>query len=617
MSRRKSKLKEVVPKLRHVYAYFWPDIRPYRRRIATSMFALLVSVALRLLEPWPLKFFLDFVLGDQSGVAHPWGLTSPQLLLLIAVATVAIVVCRAFADYSSRVGFFVVGNRVVIKVRDRLYRHLQDLSLAYHSRARTGDLIIRVTRDVSLLRDVTATAMLPLIASTAVLLGMVTVMLFLSWQLTLLALLTLPLFWLTTLRLGKQIRDSARRQRQRKGAMATTASEAMGAIQVIKAMGLEERFARLFNQRNAAGQKEDLKASRLSLRLGRTVDILLAISSALVIWFGGRLVLAGQMSAGDIIVFLAYLKRSFKPAQEFAKYVARLAKAATAGERVIEILEKTPAIGDPPDAAELQNCAGQVAFRNVCFEFEAGQPVLQDVSFQAEAGELVCFVGPSGSGKTTTLSHVLRLFDPQSGAVTFDGQEIQKFTRASIRSQTSSVMQDALLLADSVRENIACAVDEATDEQVVAAAKMANAYEFIMRMPGGFQAKIGERGATLSRGQRQRIAIARAAMRQAPILLLDEPTVGLDEDSEGQVVDALLKLAQGRTTLLVTHNLSLASRADRIYFVDAGRIVESGTHEELMGKQRRYARWFSEQQRRRNKTATKLSYRFVKKRVDL
>jgi ATP-binding cassette subfamily B protein len=603
MSRRKQKLKEIAPKLRDVYVYFWPDIRDNKPLIASSLLALFLSVLFRLLEPWPLKIFIDDVLGGKT----TWGLSPQSLLVVVAASVVIIVSCRALADYASRVGFFVVGNRVVIKVRNRLYRHLQRLPVAFHRKKRTGDIVIRLTRDVSLLRDVTATAMLPLVASTAVLLGMLLVMSYLSWQLTLLALLTLPLFWTTTLRIGRRIRESSRKQRQREGAMATTAAEAMSAIEVIKAMSLEERFASIFNRSNSASQKEDLKASRLSVKLGRTIDILLALSTALVLWFGGTLALQGQLTAGDVVVFLAYLKRSFKPAQEFAKYVARLAKAAAAGERVIEILNEHSSVEEPAATVAAPEFEGRIHFDRVSFAFDASQPVLDGLEFSAEPGELVAMVGPSGSGKSTVLGHILRFFDPIRGKITIDGTDLADVSVDSVRNQISCVMQEPLLFADTVFQNIACGATDATTAQVEEAAHLANAHDFICQMPAGYDTVLGERGGTLSRGQRQRIAVARATIRTAPILLLDEPTTGLDEENEQIVVDALLKLAHGRTTILVTHNLTLASHADQILFLDHGRLVESGNHDILMAKHGRYARWFGEQLARSKRHTTKLS----------
>jgi ATP-binding cassette subfamily B protein len=611
MSRRQ-RLKEVVPKLGTIYGYFWEYIAPQRRRMAGAMLALILGVFFRLLEPWPLKIFLDHVIGSKAGAAqaeHGWlsQFAALELLLGVAVAMVVIAAARAMADFVSRVGFFVVGNKVVMKVREQLYEHLLRLPVSYHAKSRTGDLIVRVTRDVSLLRDVTATAMLPLVASTFVLVGMLAVMVWLRWQLALLALVTLPLFWLTTLRLGKRIRETARRQRQREGAMATNAAEALGAIRDVKALGLEERFTQLFSQRNKQSQKEDLKASRLSLRLGRTIDVLLSISSALVIWFGGKLVLQGQMSAGDIVVFLTYLKRSFKPAQEFAKYVARLSKAAAAGERIIELLEEPVTIRDADGATPAVSLRGELRVEGLHFEFDAHCPVLRGVDFEVNAGEFLAIVGPSGAGKSTLISQLLRLYEPSAGSIFFDGREIATITASSLRSQLSVVLQDAVLLADSVRENIRCAAPEASDEQVAQAARLAGADEFIRALPDGYDTAVGERGATLSRGQRQRLALARAAVRRGSILLLDEPTTGLDEASEKIFTESLIELTRDRTTLLVTHNLSLACRADRILFLDAGQVAELGSHEVLMARKGQYFQWFHSQQSRAAGGQAKLS----------
>ncbi len=604
MSRRKQNIKEIAPKLGHIYGYFWPLIRVHRRLIAGSLLALFGSVVFRLLEPWPLKVFIDYVLAKNPKPLFGWQPDASRLLAVLAISVVVMVVVRSAFDYFSNVGFFVIGNRVLIKVRDRLYRHMQNLSMSFHTATRTGELIILVTRDVSLLRDITATAVLPLLASTAVLLGMLIVMAVLSWKLTLLALITLPLFWLTTIRMGRRIREAARKQRQREGAMAATAAEAMGAIEVIKAMGLEDRFARQFSQRNQSSQKQDLKASRFSVRLGRTIDMLLGVSTALVMWFGGRLALAGELSAGDIIVFLTYLKRSFKPAQEFAKYIARLSKAAAAGERVIRLLETKSDVKQLVDAKEAPAFDGAISFQDITFSYEPDRNVLNGLSLDIHAGETIAIVGPSGEGKTTLLSLVLRLHDPCSGAVVIDGVDIQQYKIAALRRQISVVLQDSLLFADTVYENIACGAEGASRESVMAAATLANAMGFIEELPNGFETKVGERGATFSRGQRQRLAVARAAVRHSPILLLDEPTTGLDEDNERALVDAMLKLAKDRTTLIVSHNLALACQADRIAFMKAGRIVELGTHEQLWNQQGRYAKWFNEQQVRKVKHGT-------------
>ena len=341
----------------------------------------------------------------------------------------------------------------------------------------------------------------------------------------------------------------------------------------------------------------------MSVRLGRTIDVLLACATALVIWIGGNMALKGQMTAGEVVVFLTYLKRSFKPAQEFAKYTARLAKAAAAGERVIEILEQQPTIRDASDAQPAPRFRGHIELNDVVFGFHPEHPILAGVNLTIAASQRVALVGPSGGGKTTLLNHVLRLIDPTSGSVTIDGLDLRSVTLESMRSQTTSVMQDALLLADTIHENIVCARPDASRAEVIEAAKLANAHQFIMQTPGGYDSLVGERGSTLSRGQRQRIAIARAAIRRAPILVLDEPTVGLDEDSESIVTEALGRLSVDRTTLLVTHNMSLAAQSDVIAFLDHGQVVEFGPHEMLLRQSGRYAQWFTDQIRRTQGTS--------------
>ncbi|MFV2067333.1 MAG: ABC transporter ATP-binding protein, partial [Pirellulales bacterium] len=364
-----SRSKKTLPSLWHVLRYFSPHIIRQRGLVVRSLAALFVSILFRLLEPWPLKFVIDRIIVPKAAPQWERALGLDTLapgawLALVAFSVVLITLARATADYASRVGFFVIGNRVVIELRDQVYRHLHTLSLAYHHRARSGDLIIRVTRDVSLLRDVTATAILPLLASVMILFGMVIIMFLLEWRLTLLALSTVPLFSITTLRIGRRIRESARKQRKREGAMAATAAESISAIENVQALSLESLFAESFSYRNRTSQKEDLKANRLSARLGRTIDVLLSVATALVLWYGALLVMRGAMTPGALLVFLTYVKRAFKPAQSFAKYTARLAKAAAAGERVIELLEQSPDIENLPDARSAPRFRGAVCFED-------------------------------------------------------------------------------------------------------------------------------------------------------------------------------------------------------------------------------------------------------------
>jgi ATP-binding cassette subfamily B protein len=595
--RRKKKLAQILPDLIEVYRYFWKDIRTRSGIIFRSFVALLLGVVFRLLEPWPLKFVLDQVF-DQKASVQATTITLPEswsatgVVIFVSLAVIVIAVMRAWTDYTSRVGFFKVGNHVVIRVRDRLYRHLQALPMSFHDRAKHGDLITRVTRDVSLLRDVTATAILPLIGSSMVLLGMAVVMVWLNWKLAAVSLVIIPLYWLTTVRLGRQIRETARKQRQREGAMATIASESIGAIRDIKALGLEEKFAIDFDKKNNQSQTDDLKASRLSLKLGRTVDVLLAIATAGVLWLGARYVLEGAMFPGDLVVFLVYLKRSFKPAQEFAKYTARIAKATAAGERVINLLERPVESKQKSNSTDFENVRGEIEFRDVSFGYDNQQLVLKNFDLKIEPGKTVAITGPSGVGKSTLFGLLLRFYEPKSGQILIDGQDIQNYSPATLRSVFSVVLQNPLLFASSIRENIALGNSSASEADILAAARLAEVDEFVLQMPELFETQIGERSTTLSRGQRQRIAIARAALAGKNILLLDEPTTGLDENNQKIVSEALLDLAQDKTTLMITHDPKMADRADEIVYMSVGKVAEHGTHKELLEKNGPYAELF-------------------------
>ncbi len=597
--KRKKKLAQIIPELLAVYRYFWKDIRKQRRLIVSSMAALAVGVVLSLLEPWPLKFILDLLIKQDrvaGSISLPEHWSSGFVVAVVSIAVVLIAVFRSGADYVSRVGFFNIGNRMVIKIRDRVYRHLQLLPMKFHNKARSGDLIVRVTRDVSLLRDVTATAILPLIASSMVLAGMIGVMFYLSWQLTLISLTILPIYWLSTVRIGRQIRETARKQRLREGAMAAIASEAIGSIRAIKSLSLEAKFADQFDRKNNQSQTEDLKSSRLSLRLERTVDILLAISTAAVLGYGAVLVLDKSMEPSALVVFLVYLKRAFKPAQEFAKYTVRIAKATAAGERVINILEQEPESRDRADAIQAGNFVGAIEFCNLDFGYTKDKKVLSGFNLKIKPGQIVAITGPSGAGKSTILGLLLRLYNPDSGRILIDNQPVDGFSLDSYRRNFSVVLQTPMLFAASIFENIAIGRNTTSFSKadVTNAAQLAQAHEFICNLPKKYETQLGERAATISRGQCQRIAIARAAMLDKSILLLDEPTTGLDEMNKRIVIDALLKLSRGKTTIMVTHNLNLASRADLIVYVDGGKIQYQGTHDELIKQAGLYEQLFRE-----------------------
>jgi ATP-binding cassette subfamily B protein len=547
-----------------------------------------------LLEPLPLKFVFDEIFSnpsEQTIVHLPFfsSLNTSTLLMLAAFAVVSISGLRAIAAYWNTVGFALVGNRVLTEVRSRLYCHLQTLSLSFHHRSRSGDLTLRVISDVGVLQEVVVTAFLPLLANCFILVGMLIVMTWLNLQLTLLVLALIPLFWLFTLRLSHRIRSVSRQHRKREGAMAATAAEAIGAIKIVQALSLQNQFAETFTGQNQKSLKDGIKAKRLAAHLERTVDVLVGVATALVLWRGATLVLDNNLTPGDLLVFLTYLKNAFKPMRDFAKYTGRLAKATAAGERILNVLDQTPEIYDQPDAKPAPRFSGEVQFQSVSFAYQPEQWALREIDFTVHPGQRVAIVGHSGSGKSTLANLLLRLYDPTSGKILIDRQDIRLYTLASLRAQISIVLQDSLLFATSIWDNIGYGCPGATQAEIITAAKLANAHEFILDLPEGYDTVIGERGVTLSGGQRQRIAIARAAVRQAPILILDEPTTGLDKGNEYEVLEALKRLSAKRTTFMIVHDLSLAVQADFILYLEQGQLLEGGTHQDLMQLNGQYA----------------------------
>ena len=574
---------------------FWPHVRPQRGLIAVSTLAIFFEAAMRLLEPWPLKFVLDRVIVDtpadgRSGIAWLDGLSPGSLLAVCAGAVFVFALLRAGFAYGSTVGLALAGNRVLTGVRGDVFSHVQRLSLRYHARARHGDLLTRLTADIGRLQEVAVTAAMPLAANVITLVGMIGVMLWLNWQLALVALAVFPLFSPGLVRRGGSIRTVSRRARQRDGELAASAGEALGAVRVVQALGLEERLERVFAGRNAASLKEGVQAKRLAAGLERRVDVLVGAGTAIVLFAGARQVQRGAITPGDLVVFLLYLKTAFKPMRDLAKYTGRLARAAASGERIVELLDVKTEVRDRPGAADAGRLRGGVRLRGVHLRYEAGAlPALCGVSLDAEPGMRVGLAGPSGSGKSTMLSLVSRLYDPDAGSVELDGCDARDLTLASLRRNVAVVLQESVLFGVSVRENIAYGAEGASDAEIEHAARIAGAHDFVTALPGGYDAVLGERGATLSGGQRQRLAIARAAVRDAPVVLLDEPTTGLDGAAERHVLDALDRLSAGRTVIHAAHDLDQLRDADLILWLVGGVVAERGTHAELLARGGGYA----------------------------
>jgi ATP-binding cassette, subfamily B, bacterial len=591
---------------------FWPYVWKQWAVLSGAFLALMGEVALRLMEPWPLKIVFDFVLiptQDALPTLPVVGtLGSVTVLVLATISIVLVIGLRALASFAHTVGFALAGNSVCRELRDALFRHVQRLPISFHTRTRGGDLLLRVIGDAGMLRDVVVTAAMPLVANVLVFASMLGMMFWLRWDLALLAVAPAPLFFISTRKISGRISEVSRKHRQTESALAASASEAIGAIRTVQALSLEERFSSGFHEQAHKGMKNGVQATRLSARLERSTDLLIAVGTALVVLYGARLVQRGLLTPGDLIVFLAYLKNAFKPIKDVAKYTGRVAKARAAAERIVDILNVVPAIRNLPDARNLSDVRGAIRFERVGFGYDDRLPILQGLDFEIHPGESVALVGQSGNGKSTIASLLVRLHDPTLGRVLIDQCDIREYTLESLRTQIATVFPDSPLFAATIRENIAMGASRPSDGDIVEAARLAGALEFIERLPQGFHTVVGERGLTLSQGQRQRLTLARAAVRHAPIMVLDEPTTGLDEENQRVVMSAIDGLSRGRTVLLITHDLALAARADRVLYLEAGHVVEQGTFAQLMMAGGRYARLYRMQVDERASSAAQIPH---------
>jgi ATP-binding cassette subfamily B protein len=575
-------LEKTIPSLRRILTRFLPQIRDRGWLIAGSFVALLAETAFRLLEPWPIKYMFDNIIVNglkttPIGIPFVDRFGAMGLLTFLAIILVVLVALRGVAAYLSTYGMALAASRILTEVRSQLYSHIQRLSLAFHYKNKSGDLITRVTSDIERLQEVTVMALLPLLANLLTMVGMIGVMFWINLELGLIAMTIAPLFILSSTQMTKRIRTVARSSRKREGAMAATLSEALGAIKVVQALSLQGMLEQTFYRNNQKSLSESAQAQRLKAGLERTVEILVGLVTAIVLWRGVQLVLLKVITPGDLIIFINYLKLAFKPMRQVAKYIGQIAKATASGERILDLMEIVPEIRDLKGAIAAPPFRGAVKFHNVSFAYDRDtynpeKAILRDISFDVEPGQRIALVGASGGGKSTLVSLLLRLYDPLEGQIFIDGHDLREYQVDSLRKQISIVLQDSVLFAVSIRDNIAYGCLGATDEEIEQAARLANAHDFISKLPQGYETVVGERGATLSGGQRQRIAIARAAVRKAPIVILDEPTVGLDNKSERQVSEALERLTQNSTTFLITHDLRAARSADRIFYIEAGKI---------------------------------------------
>ncbi|WP_068254839.1 ABC transporter ATP-binding protein [Janibacter corallicola] len=582
-------IREAMPGLRRLVPHLRGHMRSQRVLVGGGLTAMFLEVAMRLLEPWPLKFVIDGVIGSLGAdIATGAPQDLQQVLALACLGLLAVVGLRAVASYAMTICFALAGNRLLTSVRADAFAHLQRLSLDFHDRARTGDLVQRLTSDVGRLKEVAVTAALPLFGNVVTLAVMLVVVFFLDWQLALCMIVVFPVFLLTGRSVTSRIHTVSRKQRKAEGHLATLATETLGSMPVVQAYTLEEEMQQRFASNNLKTLKDGVKAKKLSAGLERSTDVLVGLATALVLWVGAQRVLAGALTPGELVVFITYLKAAFKPMRDLAKYTGRIAQAAASAERVVDLLEQEPKVRDASWARPGRRLRGHVEFDGVWMGYEPDRPVLHGIDLRIHPGERVAVMGPSGAGKSSLVGLLTRARDPHSGSVRLDGFDLRDLTVHDVRTQVAMILQESLLFATSIRDNIAMGApggtDSVTDEQVVAAARVADAHEFITRLPEGYDTVVAERGTTLSGGQRQRIAIARAVIRDAPVVVLDEATTGLDAETEDEVVAALARLTRDRTTLIITHDPEAARGADRLVWLEDGRVVDSGRPGDVLAR---------------------------------
>jgi len=564
-------------------------LRPYRCTVALILVATGVDTAMGLAAPWPLKIVLDNVIQDREPPAWlaavaAWlpGTPVVRLAALAGIFTVAIAAVGALASYVDNYFTESLGQWIANDLRVRLYNHLQHLSLAYYDTHPTGRLISTLSDDVDTIQSFAASSTLSILVDLLAVGGMLAVMFWLDWDFALVAVAVSPFLILFVRRFRKAVKKATREARKRQSELLEVMQQGLTSMRVVNAFDRQD----VEEKRLASASREvvdaALKARRVKSLLSPVVAVIVSCTTAFVLWRGASLVAAGAMTIGSLTVFLAYLAKFFKPVQDLAKMSGSIAQAAVGIERARGILEIEMTIPERAGAREPGALEGWITFDHVAFGYDPSVPVLEDVSFSIEPGQSVGIVGATGSGKSTLVSLVPRLYDVTGGRVLLDGVDVRDYKLDELRERIAFVLQDTMLFRGTIRENIAYGRPGATMAEIVEAAKLANAHDFITRMPDGYDTAVGEQGLTLSGGQRQRIGIARALVRDARIVILDEPTAALDAESESAVVEALERLKQGRTVITIAHRLSTIRNADAIVVLQDGRVAQKGTHEELL-----------------------------------
>ena len=547
-------------------------IKPYLGLFGLAIICIILASGANLYLPWIIKDMIDKVLAERD----------MEMLNFISVSIVVVFAFRGFFYYWQSYLVSYIGQRVVVDVREVMFRKFQRMPMAYFDKHQTGETMSYLTNDVNAIQSALVDNLIDMFTEGAILIGSIAMMLYLDWKLTLLTLVTVPLVGSAMRIFGKKIKSTSRVIQEKLADITSLLQESISSIRVVKSFVREGYEIERFKVENELNFKATIDNVKISSLLTPTVEFLAAVAVTFIVWFGGYEVVNGIMSAGALVAFLTYAVNLANPVKRLSRIYGKIQKAMAAIDRIFHVLDMPESVNDKPDAIELPKVSGKVSVKNVTFSYDGIHNALEDVSFDVQPGQMIAFVGPSGAGKSTIANLIPRFYDVTAGAIEIDGHDIRDVKVNSLREQIGIVPQETLLFSTTVLENIRYGRLDATDDEVIAAAKAANADKFIRELPEGYQTQIGERGLNLSGGQRQRMAIARAMLKNPQILILDEATSALDTESEKIVQAALDDLMVGRTSFVIAHRLSTIFAADKIFVIDKGRVCESGTHKELL-----------------------------------